>query len=80
MGILVSLMVSAGIEELCEDVYFKNSEGNYAGWNESTINSTLNKYKSRYASKTGNQELNAIIRLSVIVAQGTLCSRRSHFR
>eukprot|EP00972_Heterocapsa_arctica_P046444 6852876-Heterocapsa_arctica.AAC.1 len=66
MGRLVRLRVSAGIEQLCKDVYFEKSEGNYAGWNESTINSTLNKYKSHYASETGNQELNAIIRLSLI--------------
>eukprot|EP00972_Heterocapsa_arctica_P060276 8890338-Heterocapsa_arctica.AAC.1 len=68
-------MVSAGIEELCKDVHFEKGEGNYAGWNEWAINTILNTYKSHYASKTGNQELNAVIRLSLIVAQGTLCSK-----
>eukprot|EP00972_Heterocapsa_arctica_P006279 919920-Heterocapsa_arctica.AAC.1 len=68
-------MVSAGIEELCRDVYFEKGVGYYAGWNQSAINATLNNYKSHYASKTGNEELNAVIRLSLIVAQGTLCSK-----
>eukprot|EP00972_Heterocapsa_arctica_P032817 4831030-Heterocapsa_arctica.AAC.1 len=75
MGRLVRLMVSAGIEELRQEVYFETVKGHYAGWNQYAINRTLNTYKSHYTSKTGNQELNAIIRLSLIVAQGALCSK-----
>eukprot|EP00972_Heterocapsa_arctica_P074527 10999909-Heterocapsa_arctica.AAC.1 len=44
-----------------------------------SINKTLSKYQAHYASKKGIPELNAIIRLSLLVAQGTLCSRRSHY-
>eukprot|EP00972_Heterocapsa_arctica_P093418 13778875-Heterocapsa_arctica.AAC.1 len=44
-----------------------------------SINKTLSKYQAHYASKKGNQELNAIIRVSLLVAQGILCSRRSHY-
>eukprot|EP00972_Heterocapsa_arctica_P013404 1973449-Heterocapsa_arctica.AAC.1 len=62
-------MVSAGIEELCQDVSFQEGVGNYAGWNEWSINKTLSKYQAHYASEKGNQELNAIVRLSLLVAQ-----------
>eukprot|EP00972_Heterocapsa_arctica_P047456 6998122-Heterocapsa_arctica.AAC.1 len=72
-------MVSAGIEELRQEVHFKHGIGRYPGWNQPAIIRPLNTYKSHYTSKTGNQQLNAIIRLSLIVAQGTLCSKRSHF-
>eukprot|EP00972_Heterocapsa_arctica_P055238 8150132-Heterocapsa_arctica.AAC.1 len=37
MGRLVRLMVSAGMEELCQEVSFQNGVGSYAGWNETSI-------------------------------------------
>eukprot|EP00972_Heterocapsa_arctica_P094443 13928832-Heterocapsa_arctica.AAC.1 len=72
-------MVSAEIEELCKEVSFEKGTGNYAGWDEDAINYTLRKYQAQHATKKGNQEFNAIIRLSLIFAQGTHCSRRSHY-
>eukprot|EP00972_Heterocapsa_arctica_P111776 16428033-Heterocapsa_arctica.AAC.2 len=55
MGRLVRLMVSAGIEELCQDVSLQKGVGNYAGLNEWSINKTLRTYQAHYASNKGNQ-------------------------